>query len=399
MKSFYRTQIIAKMTFSPVLQLFTKITSKLFRLVVGKDTLWATPEHLFKTVTNHWVPARALTLGTMLMLANQSCAISSILEKDTIAKVYNFEVEQTNTYTVGYSNIIVHNDCSWFGSLSLTGANMEDLLELGRTYPDFIERMKIVFGNSNTSIDAFMDFLRKNPTYLDKFNTQGLSIRAWEALRISKSTFLTGTPTLAVIQNLSLLVNKMNLTDVADIQLIYSRLDPKEAQLSVLRTLLDKMTTADNMGIPAILSDLRLGGKNQQAANAVLRAILNGAGDWVKFLDDPLKASQFADEIVEINRATEGGGTLLSGTPSSAINTASYYSTIPEQGSSIFKTIIKNHMFADGNKRTAVNMFKSFCSKSGITTSLTDAQMMEVATKVATNQIDDVLEISQQLIK
>jgi len=123
------------------------------------------------------------------------------------------------------------------------------------------------------------------------------------------------------------------------------------------------------------------------------------AGNYIKFLDDPVRATQFADEIIDINRATEGGGTLLSGTPSSAINTASYYSTVPEEGASIFKTIIKNHMFADGNKRTAVNMFKSFCSKSGIKTSLTDAQMMEVATKVATNQIDDVLEISQQLIK
>jgi prophage maintenance system killer protein len=56
-------------------------------------------------------------------------------------------------------------------------------------------------------------------------------------------------------------------------------------------------------------------------------------------------------------------------------------------------------MFTDGNKRTAVNMFKSFCSKSGITTSVNDTQLMEVATKVATNQLDDVLEISQNLIK
>jgi len=127
--------------------------------------------------------------------------------------------------------------------------------------------------------------------------------------------------------------------------------------------------------------------------------VVKGAGNYIKFLDDPAKASQFADEIIDINRATEGGGTLLSGSPSSAINTASYYSTVPEQGASIFKTIIKNHMFADGNKRTAVNMFKSFCNKSGITTTLTDAQLMDVANKVATNQLDDVLEISQQLIK
>ena len=45
---------------------------------------------------------------------------------------------------------------------------------------------------------------------------------------------------------------------------------------------------------------------------------------------------------------TEGGVVLLSGSPSSAINTAGYYATIPEQGASIFKTIIKNKMFMDG---------------------------------------------------
>ena len=67
--------------------------------------------------------------------------------------------------------------------------------------------------------------------------------------------------------------------------------------------------------------------------------------------------------------------------------------------SSIFKTIIKNHMFIDGNKRTAVEMFKSFCNKSGIKNAMTDGQLMEVATKVAVSEVDDVLEISKLLIK
>ena len=127
--------------------------------------------------------------------------------------------------------------------------------------------------------------------------------------------------------------------------------------------------------------------------------LANAGGGYIKFLDDPVKASNFADEIIELNKATEGGGTLLSGTPSSAINTAGYYATVPEQGASIFKTIIKNHMFMDGNKRTAVEMFKSFCLKSNITTSLTDTELMNIATQVATGQIDDVLQISQALIK
>lgn len=130
----------------------------------------------------------------------------------------------------------------------------------------------------------------------------------------------------------------------------------------------------------------------------ISREIL-GAGNYIKFLDDPIKAAQFADEIIEINKATQGGGVLFSGTPSSAINTGLYYATVPEQGASIFKTIIKNHMFADGNKRTAVNMFKSFCNKSGIKTSLTDGQLLDIATQVEADVFVDVLEISQQLVK
>jgi death-on-curing family protein len=119
----------------------------------------------------------------------------------------------------------------------------------------------------------------------------------------------------------------------------------------------------------------------------------------IEFLNDAAEASKFADEIININKATEGGGILLSGSPSSAINTALYYSTVPEQGASIFRTIIKNHMFTDGNKRTAVNTFLSFCKKADLKVILKDNELMTIANKVATNELDDVLEISIQLLK
>ncbi|WP_410702859.1 hypothetical protein [Chryseobacterium sp. SIMBA_029] len=40
------------------------------------------------------------------------------------------------------------------------------------------------------------------------------------------------------------------------------------------------------------------------------------------------------EKIVSINRATEGGGVLLNGIPSSAVNSAMYYEAAAEQGTS-----------------------------------------------------------------
>jgi len=130
-----------------------------------------------------------------------------------------------------------------------------------------------------------------------------------------------------------------------------------------------------------------------------LAGVGRNADEVVRLLDDPASINKIADDIINLNKQTEGGGVILSGSPKSALNTASYYATVPEQGASIFKTIIKNHMFADGNKRTAVEAFKLFCSRSGIKNSLTDLELLKVASDVATGKLDDVLEISKVLIK
>ncbi|WP_410470254.1 Fic family protein [Chryseobacterium sp. FH2] len=75
--------------------------------------------------------------------------------------------------------------------------------------------------------------------------------------------------------------------------------------------------------------------------------------------------TSFADEIIAINAKTEGGGVILSSSQSSVINSAMYYDTAAEQGSSVFRSIISNHMFQDGNKRTAVQAFMYFAKQNG----------------------------------
>ena len=108
--------------------------------------------------------------------------------------------------------------------------------------------------------------------------------------------------------------------------------------------------------------------------------------------------TSFADEIVSINAGTEGGGVLLNGSPSSAINSAMYYDTAAEQGASIFRSISHGHMFVDGNKRTAVQAFMYFAKQNGLKT-VPVQQIYNIANKVATGQITEVSQISKMLVK
>ncbi|XZF16695.1 RHS repeat-associated core domain-containing protein [Chitinophagaceae bacterium MMS25-I14] len=108
--------------------------------------------------------------------------------------------------------------------------------------------------------------------------------------------------------------------------------------------------------------------------------------------------TSFAEQIITLNKATEGGGILLNGNPTTAINTALYYETAAEQGSAIFRSISNGHMFIDGNKRTAVAAFQLFAEQFGLTT-VSEAQMTQVATQVATGEITDVSEIAKLLTK
>lgn len=75
-----------------------------------------------------------------------------------------------------------------------------------------------------------------------------------------------------------------------------------------------------------------------------------------------------------------------------------YYETAAEQGASIFRSISRGHMFMNGNKRTAVAAFQSFAKQHGLTT-VSQQQMMNVATQVATGKVTDVSQIAKMLIK
>lgn len=75
-----------------------------------------------------------------------------------------------------------------------------------------------------------------------------------------------------------------------------------------------------------------------------------------------------------------------------------YYETAAEQGASIFRSISGGHMFMDGNKRTAVEVFKYFAEKNGLNT-VSHTEMMNISNQVATGQLSDIYQISRMLIK
>lgn len=205
------------MEYAKVTNAFSKFTNKLQRIVVGTDTIWTTPDHLFKTVFNDWVPAKNLVAGMLLLLANDSLAVQSNLEKDSTLAVYNLEIEGTHTYTVGSGNIIVHNDCEWFKQLNLSGEYMEKLRKLKLADPDFVIRMKTVFGESSESVEKFLKFLDDNPALATKLKDKTLSITAWHAL--SKSPHLQNN--LDALTKMTALKNKglsaTQLTNIGDL--------------------------------------------------------------------------------------------------------------------------------------------------------------------------------------
>lgn len=142
-------------------------------------------------------------------------------------------------------------------------------------------------------------------------------------------------------------------------------------------------------------------GKAKMIWYAAAGASAGVAGGGVGKKKEPPKIEEFdpigfADEIVKVNKTTDGGGVLLNGNPNSAINSALYYEVASEQGASIFRSISHGHMFLNGNKRTAVAAFQIFAERTGIVT-VSRSQMLDIATKVAQGEITDVSSIAKLL--
>ncbi len=119
------------------------------------------------------------------------------------------------------------------------------------------------------------------------------------------------------------------------------------------------------------------------------------------FLSSPSRLEQFAAEIVEINKnlgKTGGRGVFLPGQDiRSVLNTASYAATTQERGAVIFKGIIKNHTFGNGNKRTAISALKRFAQQSKIRIRVSDSDLFSIAIQVESGELSNITKISKML--
>lgn len=113
-----------EITYKEVRTLFKKQTKQLVKIYANGEVINATPEHPFR-VRNQWIVADRLKAGDQLevfandlvasnapFLARSSIEIDSLVRLDSVATVYNFEVEDFHTYFVGKTGYWVHNMCA-----------------------------------------------------------------------------------------------------------------------------------------------------------------------------------------------------------------------------------------------------------------------------------------------
>lgn len=102
-------------------------------------------------------------------------------------------------------------------------------------------------------------------------------------------------------------------------------------------------------------------------------------------------------QVIDFNKmVTEGAhGVLKPAQLDSVFSSYYYYEDVPSQIASIVNSIIKNHPFRDGNKRTAVLTLYYLTETYNVTIDLTEEEFFEAIQYVANNklEIEEVVEV------
>lgn len=106
-------EILKTPTLAAVTNVFQKSWHRLVRVIAGRDTLMATPNHPFYLPgLARYVPADSLRQGMQLLaLTGALLTVQCVAALDTTVSVYNFEVAEHHNYYVGTEGVLVHNDC------------------------------------------------------------------------------------------------------------------------------------------------------------------------------------------------------------------------------------------------------------------------------------------------
>ena len=103
-----------------------------------------------------------------------------------------------------------------------------------------------------------------------------------------------------------------------------------------------------------------------------------------------------ADEIIELNASEAGPDRLRNrhllesavGRPQQSVFGADAYETIHDKAAALMHSIIGNHAFEDGNKRTAVLAVYTFYGFNGYLFVADEIELIHLAVDVAVNHVD-----------
>ena len=94
------------------------------------------------------------------------------------------------------------------------------------------------------------------------------------------------------------------------------------------------------------------------------------------------------DQIKYINGRVLGAAQISNRAGLSSASSFFYYTTIYDKISSVFRGIIKNHAFVDGNKRTATIALILMCNKLGLVLKPNNDELFEIIVDIAANSFE-----------
>lgn len=97
-----------------VTHVFVRETTTLIQLEIAGETIETTPEHPFWMPEKGWVPAGQLQVGDEVAFFSGERGKITVRSQKHLThpvKVYNLEVDDWHTYTVGQHKVLVHNTC------------------------------------------------------------------------------------------------------------------------------------------------------------------------------------------------------------------------------------------------------------------------------------------------
>lgn len=141
-----------------VTQAYSRQSAKLIEIMTGAEGLLCTPEHPFY-ISGQWIEAKNLTSESKLQSeTGDFVKITSVTPIDTVAQVYNFEVQEFSNYYVGKHNVLAHNLC-----IKLP----DDLLAIFARLNTPLQEAIAKLGDKS---EAFLKDLKDNPVLFDLFN-------------------------------------------------------------------------------------------------------------------------------------------------------------------------------------------------------------------------------------